>query len=116
MFLGVVDSHLFMGEAIDNVKRFADETKLTEMLGGGQRAGRACDVSDGPFCNGFETLGDSETSTADTGAELHKHLQDVIRRNQELVRRSNDKGKMQVGIKVVESQALFVLSFSTYDP
>ena len=107
LLANLVNCHLFMGDALDNVQRFADEFKLTEMLGG--KAGRPCDVSDGPFCAGLETLGDSEVDQGH--AKLHQHLKEVIRQNQKLNQRSNDRGKMEVGVKVVESQALFQLSF-----
>jgi len=88
------------------------------MIGGEQgvfrnrKAKTSCDVSEGPFCGGFETLGDGEE---DGHAQLRKRFDKVLTRNTALNKKSNDQGKRQVGIMVVESQALFLLSFTTFD-
>ena len=75
---------------------FAEESKLAQMMGGekgvfkGAKPKATCDLSDGPFCGGFEALGES---VEEGQALIRNRFDKVLTRNTALNKKSNDKGK-----------------------
>ena len=74
---------------------------------------------DGPFCNGLEDLfipSQASSRRLEFPLRLAKtQLLEILAKNNKAYKASNDKGANQVGVKLMEGQALFQLSFYSYD-
>jgi long-subunit fatty acid transport protein len=64
-------------------------------------------MSDGPFCFGQEAAQNLSAALA--------YRSKLRFENEKKYRRSNDEGAQAVGVKIVEGQSLFALTFTSYD-
>lgn len=83
---------------------------MNTVFGNSQNARQVCSIEQGPYCNGME-LGNSITKQVEM-LSLQKKLR---KKNDARYAKSKDEGKGGAGVRVVEGQSLFQLSFFTYD-
>lgn len=87
------------------------------MTNGPQYHDFSCNIDDGPFCYGLEVASDQGWGAADTEKEIEvtTKMNELIVENDKMYRNSNDQGAKAAGVKIVEGQQLFQLSFFSFD-